>query len=183
MESNEAPNGSNGTLMESNGIPMEFHRNPKESNGIQRNPVIFSKSFKERLMIHQGEGAKGIVKERMQLMKSYAASMKAINVELRDMASVNYILINAEANKIAESSQAIMGLFPPGSGGGVSEASPKIWQNPDDFMKIIEDLKKAARKLAQSTGTGVPKLVIENFRALGGTCKNCHQKYRVKKKG
>ena len=128
-------------------------------------------------------GAKGIVKERMQLMKSYAASMKAINVELRDMASVNYILINAEANKIAESSQAIMGLFPPGSGGGVSEASPKIWQNPDDFMKIIEDLKKAARKLAQSTGTGVPKLVIENFRALGGTCKNCHQKYRVKKKG
>ena len=128
-------------------------------------------------------GAKGIVKERMQLMKSYAASMKAINVELRDMASVNYILINAEANKIAESSQTIMGLFPPGSGGGVSEASPKIWQNPDDFMKIIEDLKKAARKLAQSTGTGVPKLVIENFRALGGTCKNCHQKYRVKKKG
>ena len=128
-------------------------------------------------------GAKGVVKERMQLMKSYAASMKVINVELRDMASVNYILINAEANKIAESSQTIMGLFPPGSGAGVSEASPKIWQKTDDFNKIIEDLKNAARKLAQSTGTGVPKLVIENFRALGGTCKNCHQKYRVKKKG
>ena len=133
------------------------------------------------MQVHMG--AKGIVKERMQLMKSYAASMKAINVELRDMASVNYILINAEANKIAVSSETIMGLFSSGSGGGVSEASPKIWQNPDDFMKIIEDLKKAARKLAQSTGTGVPKLVIENFRALSGTCKNCHQKYRVKKKG
>ena len=128
-------------------------------------------------------GAKGIVKERMQLMKSYAASMKAINVELRNITSVNYILINAEANKIAESSQTIMGLFPPGSGAGVSEASPKIWQKPEDFKKIIEDLKQAARKLAQSTGTGVPKLVIANFRALGGTCKNCHQKYRVKKKG
>ena len=127
-------------------------------------------------------GAKGIVKERMQLMKSYAASMKAINVELRDMASVNYILINAEANKIAESSQTIMELFPPGSGAGVSEASPKIWQKPEDFKKIIEDLKQAARTLAQSTGTGAPKLVIENFRALGGTCKNCHQKYRVMKK-
>ena len=127
--------------------------------------------------------AKGIVKERMQLMKSYAASMKVINVELRDMASVNYILINAEANKIAESSQTIMELFPPGSGTGVSEASPKIWQTLEDFNKIIVDLKKTAQKLAQSTGTGVPNLVIENFRALGGTCKNCHQKYRVKKKG
>ena len=133
------------------------------------------------MQVHMG--AKGIVKERMQLMKSYAASMKAINVELRDMASVNYILINAEASKIAESSQTIMGLFPPGSGAGVSEASRKIWQKPEDFKKIIEDLKKAARELAQSTGTGVPKLVIKNFRALGGTCKNCHQKYRVKKKG
>ena len=93
-------------------------------------------------------GAKGVVKERMQLMKSYAASMKVINVELRDMASVNYILINAEANKIAESSQNIMELFPTGSGEGISEASPKIWQQPRDFKKIIEDLKQAARRLA-----------------------------------
>ena len=145
--------------------------------------VVGDKGGIPKFQMQAHMGAKGVVKERMQLMKSYAASMKAINVELRDMASVNYILINAEANKIAESSQAIMGLFPPGSGEGVSEASPIIWQKPEDFKKIIDDLKKAARKLAQSTGTGVPKLVIENFRALGGTCKNCHQKYRVKKKG
>ncbi|HHZ76442.1 MAG TPA: hypothetical protein EYO02_05440 [Rhodospirillales bacterium] len=26
-------------------------------------------------------------------------------------------------------------------------------------------------------------MVIEKFRALGGTCKKCHQEYRVKKKG
>ena len=108
--------------------------------------------------------------------------MKAINVELRNITSVNYILINAEANKIAESSQNIMELFPTGSGEGISEASPKIWQQPRDFKKIIEDLKQAARRLAQATSTGVPNLVIENFRALGGTCKKCHQKYRVKKK-
>ena len=128
-------------------------------------------------------GAKGVVKERMQLMKSYAASMKKINKELRDKTSVNYVLIKLEANDIVESSQKVMELFPPGSGGGMSEASLKIWQQPSDFKKIIEDLKQAARKLAQSTGTGVPKLVIESFRALGGICKNCHQKYRVKKKG
>ena len=151
--------------------------------GICRTGAVGDRGGDPALLMQAHMGAKGIVKERMQLMKSYAASMKAINVELRDMASVNYILINEEANKIVESSQTIMGLFPPGSGAGVSEASPKIWQKPEDFKKIIEDLKKAARKLAQSTGTGVPKLVIENFRALGGTCKNCHQKYRVKKKG
>jgi len=128
-------------------------------------------------------GAKGVVKERMQLMKSYAASMKKINKEIRDKTSVNYVLIKLEANDIAESSQKIMELFPPGSGGGMSEASLKIWQQPSDFKNIIEDLNQAAQKLAQATNTGVPNLVIEKFRALGGTCNNCHQEYRVKKKG
>ena len=63
-------------------------------------------------------GVKGVVKERMQLMKSYAASMKKINKEIRDKTSVKYVLIKLEANDIAESSQKIMELFPPGSGGG-----------------------------------------------------------------
>jgi cytochrome c556 len=128
-------------------------------------------------------GAKGVVKERMQLMKSYAASMKKINKEFRDKTSVNYVLIKLEAIDIAESSQKIMELFPPGSGGGMSEASNKIWQQPRDFKKIIKDLNQAAQKLAQATNTGVPNLVIEKFRALGGTCKKCHREYRVKKKG
>ena len=64
----------------------------------------------------------------------------------------------------------------------MSEASLKIWQQPSDFKKIIEDLNQAAQRLAQATSTGEPNFVIENFRALGGTCKKCHQKYRVKKK-
>ena len=58
-------------------------------------------------------GVKGVVKERMQLMKSYTASMKKINKEIRDKTSVKYVLIKLEANDIAESSQKIMELFPP----------------------------------------------------------------------
>ena len=127
-------------------------------------------------------GAKGVVKERMQLMKAYAASMKKINKELRARTSVNYVLIKLEANDIVGRSQKVMELFPPGSGGGMSEASPKIWQQPGDFKKIVEELNQAAQRLAQATSTGEPNLVIEKFRALGGTCKKCHQKYRVKKK-
>ena len=65
----------------------------------------------------------------------------------------------------------------------MSEASLKIWQQPNDFKKIIEDLNLAAQRLAHATSIGVPNLVIEKFRALGGTCNNCHQEYRVKKKG
>ena len=69
-----------------------------------------------QMQVHMG--AKGVVKERMQLMKSYAASMKKINKELRAKTSVNYVLIRLEANDIVGSSQKVMELFPPGSGGG-----------------------------------------------------------------
>ena len=65
----------------------------------------------------------------------------------------------------------------------MSEASNKIWQQPGDFKKIVEELNQAAQRLAQATSTGEPNLVIEQFLALGGTCKKCHQEYRVKKKG
>ena len=164
-------------------IQFVFGSKSRALEGIRGTVDVGDRGGGSSFLMQAHMGAKGIVKQRMQLMKSYAASMKKINKELRDKTSVNYVLIKLEANDIVESSQKVMELFPPGSGGGMSEASLKIWQQPSDFKKIIEDLKQAARKLAQSTGTGVPKLVIENFRALGGTCKNCHQKYRVKKKG
>ena len=48
---------------------------------------------------------------------------------------------------------------------------------------VVQKSVPGSKKSDFLPGTGVPKLVIENFRALGGTCKNCHQKYRVKKKG
>ena len=95
-----------------------------------------------QMQVHMG--AKGVVKERMQLMKSYAASMKKINKELRAKTSVNYVLIKLEANDIVENSQKVMELFPPGSGGGMSEASLKIWQQPSDFKQIVEELNQAA---------------------------------------
>ena len=75
-------------------------------------------------------GAKGVVKERMQLMKSYAASMKKINKEFRDKTSVNYVLIKLEANDIAESSQKIMELFPLGVVGECLRQALKFGSNP-----------------------------------------------------
>ena len=107
-------------------IQFVFGSKSRALEGIRGTGDVGDRGGGPAFLMQVHMGAKGIVKERMQLMKSYAASMKAINVELRDMASVNYILINEEANKIVESSQTIMGLFPPGSGEGVSEASPRI---------------------------------------------------------
>ena len=111
-------------------------------------------------------GAKGVVKERMQLMKSYAASMKKINKELRDKTSVNYVLIKLEANDIVENSQKVMELFPPGSGVPISEASLHFWQQPSYFMLIVEELNHASQSLAPAPRPPAPHLVIQQFHPL-----------------
>lgn len=59
-------------------------------------------------------------------------------------------------------------LFPEGSMSEKSEASPKIWEEWDDFIAIFDKLEADA-----TAGAAVP--------VLGGSCKACHDNYRVKK--
>ena len=79
--------------------------------------------------------AKGVVKERMDLMKKFASAMKKINLALGKFTSKEMALIVYESKIIADNSGKLMHLFPPGSGGPVSEASPRIWASPGDFKK------------------------------------------------
>ncbi|MDP6730481.1 MAG: hypothetical protein QF675_10910, partial [SAR324 cluster bacterium] len=37
-------------------------------DGIRRNPVIFSKTFKQRLLDHQGEGGKALIESHRDSM-------------------------------------------------------------------------------------------------------------------
>ena len=66
-------------------------------------------------------GASGVVKERMQLMKSYGRSMKSINAALRNQSAESNSIIKTEVNKMVKTSGKLLNLFPIGSGGGVSE--------------------------------------------------------------
>ena len=125
--------------------------------------------------------AKGVVKERMDLMKIFANAMKKINLALRNFTSKEMALIVYESKIIADNSGKLMHLFPPGSGGPVSEASPKIWASPGDFKKKISAFMRMAKELEENINSRDLNKLIRNFRALAATCKNCHRDYRVKK--
>jgi cytochrome c556 len=86
------------------------------------------------------------------------AAMKAMGAALRsgDTATV--------ATKAAE----LKLLFPEGSVSDTSEASPKIWEEWDDFIAIFDKLEADA-----TAGAAVPD--------IGASCKACHDAYRVKK--
>lgn len=126
-------------------------------------------------------GANGIVKERMELMKSIGKSMK----EIRKMANGKIPLESAKvasaATAIAHHGARIGALFPQGSVDDISEASPKIWEDPAGFQKSTDLLVKTANDLFAAAQSNDPAKVKSAFRSLGRTCGSCHTNFRIKK--
>lgn len=125
-------------------------------------------------------GAKGIVKERMELMKDIGKAMKQLSAMARGKAPLDSARVKEAAGSIAQHGQKIPALFPKGSTKGVTEASPRIWLDPEGFRKSTEAMIAAARSVAESNGNSAE--LKTSFRRLGKTCSGCHKQYRVKKK-
>lgn len=151
-------------------------------------------------------GAKGVVKERMELMKSSAASMKAIGQMMKG--EVDYVAetVAAEARKIAtHGGDALTKAFPEGSLDHPSEALPAIWRDWSRFEALAADLEFYAAGLAAAAGnerdaaaggrlgaglTGPARPTADElaamppdvvFQKLAGACADCHESFRLKK--
>lgn len=128
------------------------------------------------------KGATGIVKERMDAMKSVAASTKALarmqwaNVEqARRSAADHARIVSGHADKM-------VALFPSGSAKHPSEAAPSIWTKPDEFARLAKAMGQAADEivLLSPTATSNADLSVP-FNAMAATCKSCHAGFRIKK--
>lgn len=81
-------------------------------------------------------------------------------------------------------SVAFGGYFPEGSGSGNTEAAPAIWSDRAGFDAELGKFAAAADKAAAASGKSGPADIDAFKAAFGpvlGTCKVCHEGYRVKK--
>ena len=121
------------------------------------------------------EGAEGVIKERMDRFKENKESMKAIKANLGGDASIiakEALAIQAWANQMTD-------FFPEGSTQSPSEALPAIWENFEDFKARAAANANAAGDLAGLARSGADaSALINGFKALGKTCKNCHNDYK-----
>jgi len=127
-------------------------------------------------------GASGIVKERMKIMKSFGRSMKIMNAALRNQSAENNSIIINEVTKMVKETARLPNLFPVGTSGGVSEASPRIWKQPGEFANMISAFTQALRDLATASSLNSQSVLIKSFRKVGAACKGCHQDFREKKR-
>jgi len=60
-----------------------------------------------------------------------------------------------------------------------TDAKSDIWKNHDDFSNKVNDMVSAASELQKMVAQNQEGSYRKGIGALGGTCKACHDKYKV----
>ncbi len=124
-------------------------------------------------------GATGVVKDRMDLMKSVAAQMKTIGDMVKGQSAFDAVAAASAADAIGVHAQGVAVVFPEGSMDHPSEATAAIWQNWDAFMALSEEMRIKAAVLSDAAAAASAVSAIRpQFMALGQTCSDCHTDFR-----
>lgn len=129
------------------------------------------------------EESSSIIVERQANFESIGDEFKAIRGQLEG-GSPDMAAIEKNAQTISANAALITDHFPAGTGmdsGADTEALESIWEKPAEFETAALDLVKASGGLATITSTGDAAAVGEQVKVMGGTCKSCHDKFRLDK--
>ncbi|MBT5890880.1 MAG: cytochrome c [Chromatiales bacterium] len=89
-------------------------------------------------------------------------------------AKEKHLIANTRA--LAISSTLIGDLVPNGSEGG--DALPLIWTEMDTYQKYAQDAADSTAELARAAESGDRAAMGKAFKAVGTSCKTCHDKFR-----
>ena len=138
------------------------------------NLILFFNIFSVT-QLYAHEGAKGIIKERMDKFKMSKNLMKKINKGLQND---DFLTIEKSAQTLLKWSKEMPNYFPEGSDTPPSEASSDIWLDPEGFKKAVKNFELASLELITQSQNKDIDMTVDSFRNLAKTCKGCHQKFR-----
>lgn len=126
------------------------------------------------------QGATGIVKDRMEHMKTIAQTMKRLGATIQGKTPYDPGAVQSGAQTLANKAGAEMTrLFPSDTLDHPSEATPTIWVEWPRFEALALDMRARANDLAgAAVDNGAARAA---FKDLAATCKACHQDFRLKK--
>jgi cytochrome c556 len=108
-------------------------------------------------------------------------AFKAIRGQL-ESGTPDMAVIQASATDIHDRAGRLDGYFPEGSGrdaGWDTEALPTIWEQPEKFEEAKAKFLAESATMMEVAATGDAAAVGEQVKALGGSCKNCHDTFRL----
>ena len=124
--------------------------------------------------------ALAVMHDRHEGMETIGKTNKVLHREL-DSAAPNIGLVRQSAAQLQQLSRKASGWFAPGTGPelGKTGAKPEIWQDPRDFSTKLAAFQKAAQMFNDAARRGDVNAIKARYADLGGTCKACHDKYRM----
>lgn len=128
-----------------------------------------------------GVTVKEQIEARQAQLKKMGKAFKAISDQLK-AGSPDLAQIQAASAVVPKEAAGMVEWFPEGTGpesGIKTEALPIIWQDKADFNDKIAAMQDAAAKLDTVTQGGDVAEIGAAFQTTGGTCKACHDKYRL----
>lgn len=117
-------------------------------------------------------------KATMSAMAAHTSAFSLINfgrVEHQD-----HLLSHVEA--LAALGSQVKVLFPAGTGTGDTDALPLIWQEQQKFELLVAATGKSTAELRDAVAAGDKAATMKAFKAVGESCKGCHDRYRKEQK-
>jgi cytochrome c556 len=120
------------------------------------------------------------VDERQVVMKHVGQTMKEASAFTSAQTPFDAAKVKALMDGNAADAKKLKNLYPATTASDPkSSADPKVWQNKADFDKRLAEMGTLATTAAKAKDSDSFKPA---FKALGETCKSCHDVYRMKKK-
>jgi len=150
------------------------------SGSLLKGAVLWA-LFSGSILAH--EGATGIVSERMDAMSEMGDATKAVAAMLKGEIDFDAGAIASNAQLLVSHGEQIVELFPdttPSRSGAKTESLPDIWDRPDEFAKMAEEMTQSARDLEEVARDRAsdPKTVKIAFSRVAQSCKACHRDFR-----
>ncbi|MBV7266638.1 c-type cytochrome [Erythrobacter ani] len=127
------------------------------------------------------EAEPAVIEERQENYEAIGDAFKAIRGQM-ESGEPDFAEIEAQATDINARAQRITGYFPSGTSvdaGYDTEALMTIWEEPAEFETAAQNFVDASAALVTAAASGDAAAVGEQAKEMGGTCKACHDKFRL----
>ena len=122
------------------------------------------------------------IKYRQSIMKAMAGHSGSSGQILRGLVDAQPGELAFHADALARLNADLLRLFPEGSDFGETEALPKIWEDPAGFTQKAKDAANATANFAKAAQGDDAAAMATAYKAVGESCKGCHQNYRERKR-
>lgn len=122
-----------------------------------------------------------VIAQRQANFKAIGKSFKAIRTQLEGD-SPDFEAIAAAATDMNTAALKIEGHFPEGTSvaeGYDTEALATIWEKPEEFAEAHKRLVDASAEMITLAQGGDAAAVVDQVGTVGGSCKNCHDTFRL----